>query len=173
MMLTSLTLHFNLSLALAFPHRMYSLNLQWDGLTFALGGNLMASIVVLLQCEHGEQIWPECSLVALLIIRDSFALYLLRHEMKVASQLGKADDLCRSTITMQSSVRTIIYVLRQGSSGIPMDLDMLAFWSHHMIYVCAAMHIKFGIRDESWESDLDAMIDYLRYFSPRYKLYST
>jgi hypothetical protein len=108
----------------------------------------------------------------ILILKDSFALYLLRHEMKVASQLGKEDDLCRSTIAMQSLVRTIVYLLKQGSAGMPIDLDMLAFWSHHMIFLCATMHIKFGIRDENWASDLEAMIDYLRYFAPRYKLYS-
>ncbi len=93
--------------------------------------------------------------------------------MEVASQLGTEDDLCRSTIAMQSLVRTIVYVLKQGNSGMPIDLDMLAFWSHHMIYLCATMHIKFGIRDENWAADLEAMIDYLRYFAPRYKLYRT
>lgn len=109
----------------------------------------------------------------ILIPKDSFALYLFHHEMEVASQLGKEDDLCRSTIAMQSLVRTIVYLLKQGSSGVPIDLEMLAFWSHHMIFLCATMHIKFGIRDENWASDLEAMIDYLRYFAPRYKLYST
>ena len=109
----------------------------------------------------------------ILILKYSFALYLFRHEIEVASQLGQEDDLSRSIIAMQSLIRTIVYVLRQGSSGMPMDLDMLAFWSHHMIYLCATMDIKFGIRDEHWTSDLEAMIDYLRYFAPRYKLYST
>ncbi|PMD21980.1 hypothetical protein NA56DRAFT_107786 [Hyaloscypha hepaticicola] len=104
-------------------------------------------------------------------IRTCFALYLFHHEMEVASQLGKEDDLCRSTIAMQSLLRTIVYLLKQGSSGVPIDLEMLAFWSHHMIFLCATMHIKFGIRDENWASDLEAMIDYLRYFAPRYKLY--
>jgi hypothetical protein len=42
-----------------------------------------------------------------------------------------------------------------------------------MISVTGLMHIKFGTRDENYISDLEAMIDYLRYFAPRYKLYST
>jgi hypothetical protein len=138
----------------------------------ALGGSPMVSTVALLQQGHGEQILIDV-IQFVLILKDSFALYLLRHEMEVASQLGKEDDLCRSTIAMQSLVRTIIYLLKQGSSGMPIDLEMLAFWSHHMIFLCATMHIKFGIRDENWASDLEVMIDYLRYFAPRYKLYST
>ena len=103
----------------------------------------------------------------------SFSLSLLRHEMEVASQLGDASELCRLTIAMQSAIRTIIYVLVEGMKGMPMDLDTLAFWSHHMIYLTATLHIKFAIRDERYASDLEAMIDYLRYFAPRYKLYST
>lgn len=107
-----------------------------------------------------------------LTTRHSFSLYLHRHEIEVASQLGRADDLSYSTISMQSAVRTITYVLREGMGGMPMDLDTLAFWSHQMIYVNALMHIKFGIRDENYASDLEIMIDYLRYFAPRYRLYS-
>ncbi|KAE9372329.1 hypothetical protein N431DRAFT_339949 [Stipitochalara longipes BDJ] len=105
-------------------------------------------------------------------MRTCFSLYLLRHEMEVASQLGNASELCRLTIAMQSAVRTIIYVLVEGMAGMPMDLDALAFWSHHMIYLTATLHIKFGIRDDRYSSDLEAMIEYLRYFASRYKLYS-
>jgi hypothetical protein len=93
--------------------------------------------------------------------------------MEVALQLGKADDLCCATLAMQSAIRTIVYVLREGMSGVPIDLDTLSFWSHHMISVTGFMHIKFGIRDENYDRDLEAMMDYLRYFAPRYKLYST
>ena len=93
--------------------------------------------------------------------------------MEVASQLGDASELYRLTIAMQSAVRTIIYVLVEGMTGMPMDLDTLAFWTHNMIYVAAILHIKFSIRDERYTSDLEAMIEYLRYFAPRYKLYST
>lgn len=74
---------------------------------------------------------------------------------------------------MQSAIRTIIYVLKEGTAGIPIDYDTLAFWAHHMIYVAAIMHIKFGVRDDHWTSDLDIMIAYLSYFAPRYTLYST
>ncbi|KAH8806334.1 hypothetical protein F5882DRAFT_496594 [Hyaloscypha sp. PMI_1271] len=104
---------------------------------------------------------------------NSFAIYLLRHEIEVASQLGKAGDLCRSTIAMRSAIRTIICVLREGMAGMPMDLDTLSFWSHHMIYLTGLMHIKFSIRDENYISDLEAMTDYLHYFAPKYKLCST
>lgn len=92
--------------------------------------------------------------------------------MEVASQLGNPEDLERATFAMQSTVRTIVCVIRQGASGLPLDLDTLAFWAHHMVFVTAVMHIKFGSRDEDWVSDLDLMIDYLRYFAPRYALYS-
>jgi hypothetical protein len=172
-MLISLTLHFKVLLALAFRRRMYSSNLQWNILTFASGVNLMATTAVLLQRGLGQQILRASCLASSLIIRNSFAIYLLRHEMEVASQLGKADDLCRSTMAMQSAIRTIVCVLKEGMAGMPMDLDTLSFWSHHMIYLIGLMHIKFSIRDENYISDLEAMTDYLRYFAPRYKLYST
>jgi hypothetical protein len=152
---------------------MYSSNLQWNILTFASGVNLMATTAVLLQRGLGQQILRASCLASSLIIRNSFAIYLLRHEMEVASQLGKADDLCRSTMAMQSAIRTIVCVLKEGMAGMPMDLDTLSFWSHHMIYLIGLMHIKFSIRDEKYISDLEAMADYLRYFAPRYKLYST
>ena len=90
----------------------------------------------------------------------------------MASQLGRAEDLSRATIAMQSAIRTIIYVAKQGKTGMSLDLDTLAFWSHHVVYVAAMMHIKFGIRDEEWASDLEFMTDYLRYLASRYKLYS-
>jgi hypothetical protein len=111
-------------------------------------------------------------LALLLTFEHSFAFYLFRHEIDVASQLGNAEELERATFAMQSAVRTTVYVIRQGASGLPLDMDTLAFWAHHMVFVTAMMHIKYGNRDEFWASDLDLMIDYLRYFAPRYTLYS-
>ena len=91
--------------------------------------------------------------------------------MKVASQHGNAEDLARATSAMHSLTRTIIYVVIAGSTGLPLNLDTISFWAHHMCYLAADMHIKFGIRDETWESDVERMIEYLRYFAPRYKLH--
>lgn len=114
----------------------------------------------------------ECFWVLLLILANSVALILTQHRMETALKAGDTEQLLRATLDLQSATRTIIYITKAGSAGLPIDFDTLAFWSHYMAYLGGLMHIKYGIRDENWAADVEYMIDYLRYLAPRYKLYS-
>jgi len=68
---------------------------------------------------------------------------------KFASKLGNTGDPERATFAMQFAVRTMVCVIRQGALGLPLNLDTLAFWAYHMVFVTAIMHIKFGARNEN------------------------
>jgi hypothetical protein len=86
-------------------------------------------------------------------------------------EVGDAERLARATFAIQSSTRTITYMLKHSQTGEPIDLNKLAFWSHRIVYSAAIMHIRFGNRDEEWAVDLEVMKQYMRYYEPRYKLY--
>lgn len=60
---------------------------------------------------------------------------------------------------------------RVGYTGLPIDFDSLAFWSHRITSVTAMMHIGFSERDGEWQSGVDLMKHYLGGFETRYKLY--
>lgn len=67
---------------------------------------------------------------------------------------------------------------RLSFSGVPMDLDALSFSSHKMIAVAAMLWIdeRFEMRtigsQEEWEEGKEVCKIYMRYFAPRYELYS-
>jgi hypothetical protein len=89
----------------------------------------------------------------------------------MVSEVGNAERLARATFAIQSSTRTIAYMLKHSQTGVPLIFDRIAFWSHRIVYTAAIMHIRFGDRDEEWAVDLETMKHYMRYFEPRYKLY--
>jgi hypothetical protein len=86
----------------------------------------------------------------------------------MVSEVGDAERLARATFAIQSSTRTITYMLKHSQTGEPINL---AFWSHRIVYSAAIMHIRFGDRDEEWAVDLELMKQYMKYYEPRYKLY--
>ena len=47
----------------------------------------------------------------------------------------------------------------------------MAFWAHSICAKAALVHIKYSVRDEQWESELEVLKTYLRFFKPRYKIY--
>jgi hypothetical protein len=89
----------------------------------------------------------------------------------MVSEVGDAERLARATFAIQSSTRTITYMLKHTQTGTPIKPDTLAFWAHRIVYTAAIMHIRFGNRDEEWAVGLETMKHYMRYFEPRYKLY--
>lgn len=80
--------------------------------------------------------------------------------------------MSRATAALQSLTRTVIYATNAAGVYPPLDLDALAFWSHKLVYSAALWHIKLGIRNDKWASDLQTLKSYLGHLVPRYRLYS-
>lgn len=99
--------------------------------------------------------------------------YLHQTELDVSLDTRNDEQTARSKIALQSLTRTVIHSVRAADTGIPLDIDSLAFWAHKIVYLAALCHIKYGVRDNEWESDLEVCKSYLRYFVPRIKLHST
>jgi hypothetical protein len=79
----------------------------------------------------------------------------------------------RAKAGLQSLTRIVIHVSRLAVTGMPMDFDSLAFWSHKCVHSAALMHIKYGNRDEHWKSDLEVLKAYLTVLKDRFGIYST
>lgn len=53
----------------------------------------------------------------------------------------------------------------------PAEFEGRSFWTYTLFAKSALIHIKYNVRDEQWESDLEALKNYLRYYAPRYKFH--
>lgn len=89
----------------------------------------------------------------------------------MATQSGDEEGIIRATSALLSISRFIIYATKVSFQGVPMDFDGIAFWAHRIAAIAALVHIQFGERNEEWEEDLEMLKKYLRYYTPRYKLY--
>jgi hypothetical protein len=67
----------------------------------------------------------------------------------------------------------MIHTTKASAIGKPLEVDGIAFWANGLCALAALVHIKYGVRDEEWESDLQTLKSYLQYFEPRYKIYGT
>jgi len=63
-------------------------------------------------------------------------------------------------------------MVRLVDVGKPVDLDKLSFWSHRVVNLGFAAHVRFGERNLEWAADLDYLRRYLMVLEGRYKLYS-
>jgi hypothetical protein len=102
----------------------------------------------------------------------SAAFYLYQNQLDVALESGRVEEATRARIALQSLTRIIIHATKAARIGRPLDLDVMAFWSHRIVHTAAVCHIRFGERDQDWKSDLQVLKSYLKYFEPRYKIYS-
>ncbi|KAK0125399.1 hypothetical protein ONS95_000583 [Cadophora gregata] len=105
-------------------------------------------------------------------IRTCMAYYFHDHEFEFASKTGDTIGASRARLAIQSMVRTSISMTRVGYTGSPIDFHGLAYWSHRLVPDTAMMHIKYGERDDDWQSGLDLMKFYLCGLEPRFKLYA-
>jgi hypothetical protein len=53
-----------------------------------------------------------------------------------------------------------------------MDLDVVGYWCHRIVYLSAMVHIKYGERDGDWDVMIEKCKSYLEYVAPRYRIYS-
>ncbi|KAH7419276.1 hypothetical protein BKA64DRAFT_12764 [Cadophora sp. MPI-SDFR-AT-0126] len=104
-------------------------------------------------------------------IRTCMAYYFHHHEFELATRSGDTIGASRAKLAIESMVRTAISMTRVGYTGSPIDFHGLAYWSHRLIPDTAMMHIKYGERNDDWQSGLDLMKFYLRGLGPRFKLY--
>lgn len=119
-------------------------------------------------CIRGKANGNYCSPYGL---RTSAAFSLHLYEFNMASQAGDERGIVRATSALLSISRIIVYASRASFQGVPMDFDGIAFWAHRITAIAALIYIQFGERNEEWESDLEILKNYLRYYAPRYKLY--
>lgn len=99
----------------------------------------------------------------------AFALHL--HELDLATQAGDEGTISRAINALLSIARIVIYATKAAFEGVPMDFDGLAFWCHRIVVLSALVHIQFEKRTDEWESDLEILKTYLRYYAPRFKLH--
>ena len=97
--------------------------------------------------------------------------YFHQHEFDLATKAGDTIGASRAKLAIESIVRTSINMTQVAYTGAPLDFDSLAYWCHRLVAETALMHIKFGERNEEWQTGLDTMKFYLRGIEPRYKLY--
>ena len=98
--------------------------------------------------------------------------YLHSNEITLGLEAGNEIQVGKSIAALQSITRMVIYGIKHAYTGVPMDLDCIAFWAHKTVYHAALCHIRYGARNHEWEVDLEECKAYLRYFAPRFKLHS-
>lgn len=103
----------------------------------------------------------------------SATLALNVYYLSLGGQEGNFELVSESIQALRGVVRTMTLSARTAMTREPFDLDRRAFWTHSLFAKSAFLHIKYNARDEQWESDLEALKQYLHYFAPRYKIHGT
>jgi hypothetical protein len=93
------------------------------------------------------------------------------HVWSRETRAGNFARVSRATLALRYLSRLVIHIIKSYSTGNPLDIDAMAFWAHGICAKAALVHIKYSVRDEQWESELEVLKTYLRFFKPRYKIY--
>lgn len=106
------------------------------------------------------------------LISHSAIFRLHENELLRARKVGDFEQIARSKHVLQTVARTIAISLRDviGTVVTP-DVVTLALWSHKIVYHVAMAHVRYGVRDDEWEADLERFKRYLRYLSDNMKLH--
>jgi hypothetical protein len=106
-----------------------------------------------------------------LLILNSAAISLYMHYLSLGEQQGNLELVAESIHSLQGVTRVMTLSARTAITREPFDLDKRAFWTHSLFAKAALIQKKYNVRDEQWESDIEALKQYLRYFAPRYKIH--
>lgn len=104
-------------------------------------------------------------------VRTSATLALHTHYLSLGEQEGNFELVSESIQALRGVVRTMTLSARTAMTREPFDLDRRAIWTHRLFAKSAFLHIKYNAGDEKWESDLEALKQYLHYFAPRDKIH--
>jgi len=100
------------------------------------------------------------------------ALFRLHEgELLHAEKVNDTVQVASSKHFLQALTHKTVVSLRVLGNGVPPDIATLALWSHKIIYHTAKCHVRYGVRDKDWASDLERCKNYMRYLSERMKLH--
>lgn len=96
--------------------------------------------------------------------RPSAAFSLNKHRIS-PERTARPDATSLASLSLQSAARAIVQATQLSSTGVPMDLDAIAFWAHGVCARAALVAIKYKM------SGVEVLKSYLGFFEQRYKLY--
>jgi hypothetical protein len=103
---------------------------------------------------------------------SSSALFRLHEEELIHAQIvNDTEQIIRSKHFLQTLTYKTVESLRVFDTGIPPDMVTLALWSHKIIYYTAMSHVRYGVRDKDWASDLERCKNYMRFLGEKLKIF--